>query len=177
MSVPHGTSETPCLIQAIDPGTEKSAIVELRLPEWTVVRHEILPNEELIASLWKQHCHDGAEGYRVAIEMIACYGMRVGSEVFETCVWIGRFIQVIGSTVWQTPVTRIFRREVKLELCNSARANDADVRAALIDIWGPGKAKAIGLKATPGPLYGVHDDEWQALGVAVTYARRLEGEG
>lgn len=33
----------------------------------------------------------------------------------------------------------------------------------------PGKEKAIGKKATPGPLYGVVGDEWAALAVAVTW--------
>lgn len=180
VTVPNGTSETNCLIQAIDPGTEKSAIVELRLPEWEVVRHEILANDDVVRGLGLPHWYEGQ--VHTVIEMIASYGMPVGAEVFETCVWIGRFLQaadygVCGHGYADRTLCRMFRREVKLELCDSARANDANVRAALIDLFGPGKAKAIGLKKTPGPLYGVKADEWAALGVAVTYARRLEACG
>ena len=54
------------------------------------------------------------------------------------------------------------------------RAKDANVRAALIDRFGPSKRKAIGLKATPGPLYGVHSHMWSALAVAVTYGDRRD---
>ena len=42
------------------------------------------------------------------------------------------------------------RQEVKLHLCNSARAKDANIRQALIDRFG-GKDKAIGRK-TPAAI-------------------------
>ncbi len=165
-TVPCGTSSGECLIQAIDPGTERSAVVELRVPDMMIVRREIMPNYGLLEFLRYPNGYEGT--IHVAIEMIASYGMPVGREVFETCVWIGRFMEVIG-----VPVTRVFRREVKLELCGSARAKDVNVRHALIDLYGPGKERAIGLKASPGPLYGFKADMWAALGIAVTHARYL----
>lgn len=187
-------------IVAIDPGTERSALVTVDVElgyGWPVPSpgtRVILKNDHIRAALtgsymeyadlatgrmWKQEWGgmrsprpSGGEPHCV-IEMISSYGMRVGREVFETCVWIGRFMDAWGDNQ-HTNANRITRSEVKMELCNTNRANDADVRAALIDLYGPGKAAAIGLKKTPGPLYGFKKDMWAALGVAVTYARRLE---
>jgi len=98
----------------------------------------------------------------LAIEMIASYGMAVGREVFETCVWIGRFQQV-----WRSPesVRLVYRRDVKLHLCGNPRAKDPNIRQALIDLLGP-----AGTKKQPGPTYGVKSHAWAALGVAVTVA-------
>lgn len=151
---------------AIDPGNEESALVaydtETREPlEW-----EKLENNEALNRCFAMRL--GGIDHMV-IEMVASYGMPVGAEVFETCVWIGRFIQA-----WRAPgagltYRRLYRRDVKLHLCGSARAKDANVRQALVDRYG-GKEKAIGRKATPGPLYGMKADCWQALGVAVTAA-------
>jgi hypothetical protein len=62
------------------------------------------------------------------------------------------------------------RRVVKLALCGDSRAKDANIRQALIDRFG-GSA-AVGRKAAPGPLYGIHRDVWSALAIAVTYALR-----
>jgi hypothetical protein len=101
----------------------------------------------------------------LAVEMIASYGMAVGREVFETCVWIGRFVEA-----WGGPHTPVYRKAVKIHLCGSTKAKDPNVRQALIDKFGPGKDRAIGRKATPGPLYGVSADVWAALAVAVTWA-------
>jgi len=94
--------------------------------------------------------------------------MPVGREVFDTCVWIGRFY---AATLPKERAT-LFRRDEKIFLCGSMKAKDANIRQALIDLWG-GKEKAIGNKKEQGPLYGLHADEWSALAVAVTYQGRL----
>jgi len=110
-------------------------------------------------------------GAEVAIEMIASYGMPVGREVFETCVWIGRFVEMAGGS-WAP----VYRREVKLALCGSPRANDANVRRAILDLFprtGGGATPQIGTKGAPGPLYGVSRDIWAAIGVGITYQVRL----
>lgn len=155
-------------ILAIDPGTEQSAAVTLEADGQVTGR--ILDNPELEA--WLRDWHHKPR-WHCTIEMIACYGQRVGREVFETCVWIGRFQSAWATEVIPEP-TRIVRRDVKMELCETNRANDADIRAALIDLYGPGKDKAIGVKASPGPLHGFRKDMWAALGVAVTYKRMIE---
>lgn len=98
------------------------------------------------------------------IEALACYGMPVGAETFETAYWIGRFAQTwedTGGTVSLRP-----RRDVKLFWCGNARAKDSNIRQAILDRFG-GKEKAIGKKATPGPLYGVKGHCWSALALAL----------
>lgn len=131
-----------------------------------LTRFEKADNRDILLAL------DLSQGTSLAVEMIASYGMPVGAEVFETCVWIGRFIQRWRDNplrvVRLSEVRRVTRIQVKSHLCHSARATDSNVRQALIDKYGPGKEKAIGKKATPGPLYGVAGDCWAALGVAVT---------
>ncbi len=104
----------------------------------------------------------------VACEMIASYGMPVGREVFETCLWIGRLWE--AAELARVPFTLIYRREVKMHLCGNTAAKDANVRQALLDLYGTTKGDAIGKKAAPGPLYGIKADEWAALAVARTFA-------
>lgn len=100
----------------------------------------------------------------LVIEQIAAMGMAVGAEVFETVFWSGRFAEAfIG------PWHRVKRHEVKMHLCGNMRAKDANIRTSLIDRFGPGKDKAVGVKKSPGPLYGVSKDVWSALAVAVTW--------
>lgn len=155
------------LLLAIDPGYTQSAWVEFE--DGLPVDFGIEPNDQVLRRIM------ASLSFRFAIESIASYGMAVGAEVFETCVWSGRFIQrwedrsaIYGEHGSVRPARRVYRREVKLHLCGSARAKDANVRQALIDLYGPGKDVAIGRKASPGPLYGVRADIWAALGVAVT---------
>jgi hypothetical protein len=150
------------VILAIDPGPEESAFVEYvprigkphSFAKW---RNEDLVTLDVLR-------FGSRSGMHLVVEMIASFGMPVGAEVFQTCLWIGRFLQA-----WNGLHTLVYRKDVKLHLCNSPRANDASIRQALIDRWG-GKERAIGNKKQPGPLYGVSGDIWQALAVAVTYA-------
>lgn len=99
----------------------------------------------------------------IAIEMIACYGMPVGAEVFDTCVWIGRFRQAFRNSS-----SYVYRKDEKMHLCGNMKAKDGNIRQALIDKYG-GKEMAIGTKKKPGTLYGMSGDCWAALAVGVTY--------
>lgn len=144
-------------ILAIDPGTEQSGWCEL----WdsAVAASGVMSNVEMLEALASGRFDHVPV---VAIEMIASYGMAVGKEVFETCVWIGRFQQA-----WHMPdsVRLVYRRDVKMHLCGTAKAKDANIRQALIDLLGP-----QGTKKEPGATYGVKSHAWAALGVAVTVA-------
>lgn len=166
-------TEDKVIILAIDPGQSKSAYVLYDAETKHISEHGIVGNMDMIEQLPRlRQMPEFATGEAVilVIEMVASYGMPVGASIFDTCVMIGRFIQA-----YPGEYTLMFRREVKLHLCNSARAKDGNVRQALIDRFpatGDGKIPQIGTKAQQGPLYGVRADIWQALGLAITYAER-----
>lgn len=155
---------------AIDPGTDKSGWVVIDENK-NVLHHGIWTNQELLNFFdtyveYRLFDHDS-----MAIEMIASYGMPVGREVFETCVWIGRFIQAQEHLPTPDDVKLIYRKDVKMHLCGTPRAKDPNVRQALIDLYpatGGGKVPQIGTKSQPGPLYGMSSHVWPALGVALT---------
>lgn len=148
------------LILALDPGTTRSALVAL--DGLTVVGAWLEPNEAIRARLRFGQWSPAAAV--LVVEQVESFGMAVGAEVFETVWWAGRFAEC-----WAGPSARLTRRSVKLHLCGTARAKDANIRQALLDRYGPGKERAVGIKASPGPLYGLKADLWAALAVGVTY--------
>lgn len=138
---------------AIDPGSTQSAYISTRRDgtSYQISQFGKVDNEavkSILESNWEA----------ISIEMIASYGMPVGAEVFETCLWIGRFVQAAAPK----PVRLVYRREVKMHLCGSMKAKDGNIRQALIDKIGP-----QGTKKNPGPTYGISGDVWSALAVAV----------
>lgn len=156
------------MIVAIDPGDKMSAFVRYDATVGMPVAFGKFDNETILDRLDTQRQHEEQFfGAHLAIEMIASYGMPVGREVFETCVWIGRFIQA-----WRGSYSYVYRKDVKLHLCGQPRAKDSNIRQALIDRYG-GKDVAIGKKNSPGPLYCCKADIWQALAVAVTYGDQV----
>lgn len=152
-------------ILAIDPGPTESALVTFDGKRVVYARQ--LANDVLLEALLV------SREANLAIEMVESFGMAVGREVFETVYWIGRFCQAFPGEH-----TRIGRKDIKLHLCGSCRAKDPNVRQALLDRFG-GKEAAIGRKATPGPLHGVHSHLWAALAVAVYWwdCCRVEAPG
>lgn len=163
-------------VMAIDPGSARSAFVVLDA-SGIPAAHRIEPNEELLIRL-----RGGPAGIEppapveldaVAIEWMTPRGMPTSAEEFETLWWAGRFTEALahGAATKRVPVVRVSRLAVKRHVCGNVRANDTNIRAALIDRYGgtAGKEAAIGRKATPGPLYGLANDEWAALAVAVTH--------
>lgn len=155
------------MIFAIDPGNEYSAYVLLD-DDLKPVKFAKCTNEEIIEVInnlfyvQKIKCD-------VAIEMIASYGMATGKTVFDTCVWIGRFTQLLASD-GLSKVTYIYRKDEKMNLCHTMKAKDSNIIQALIDRFAPTTSnKGKGTKKNPGFFYGFKKDIWQAYAVAVTY--------
>jgi len=157
------------MILAVDPGDVLSAWVLYDPIKHKLVSFAKEPNEDLMARLPDLRTKTD----QIAIEMIASYGMAVGKTVFETCVWIGRYMQAWDHL--DGKVDRVLRKDVKMKVCHSMKANDSNIRAALIDLFPrdgmntKGEPCAKGCKKNTGPLYGVAQDTWAALGDAITY--------
>lgn len=164
-------------VLAIDPGTDESGYVVLDAETFEIVEFNKIGNESLRSHiLWVAMREYNVT--RCVIEWVQSYGMRVGAEVFDTCRWVGIFQEhwyhlAQGNEGCGYVAELMYRTEVKARICGKASGvKDADIRAALIDVYGPGKDKAIGLKKTPGPLHGMKKDCWQALALAVAWAQQ-----
>lgn len=159
------------MILAIDPGNTHSGYAVIVEPSCRPVKVGKILNSQildLIASVPYDH---------LRIEMIASYGMAVGKDVFETCVWIGRFIQHHDqvSNVDETDCMLVYRKDVKLHHCHTTKAKDSNITQALIDRFASGEPnRGKGTKKEPGWFYGFNADIWQAYALAVYTADTLE---
>ena len=116
-------------ILAIDPGNEYSGYVLIGAEDMRPLEKGKVINKEVIERVQK------ADFDELVIEMVASYGMPVGRSVFETCVHIGRLMQAASSV--SIPTARLYRQDVKLNICHSNRATDATITQALIDRFAP----------------------------------------
>lgn len=176
-------------VLALDPGCAKTG--------WLVydgvkpVDWGLSENKDLLHAIRQPNFHAPAT---LVIESVDHYGMAVGREVFETVFWSGRFAEARDDEFH-----RLSRGDVKLALCGTRTARDANVRQALIDRFG-GESVAIGgrrckvchgsglrgrgkarkgcqdcggLGGEPkGPLYGISSHVWSALALAVVFDAR-----
>jgi len=150
-------------IIAIDPGNKKSAYViwDGSMP---VREIDILDNyalREYLKCLGSEYC--------VVIEKVACMGMPVGEDVFETVYWTGRFCEAVEGRL---AYFRVKRHEVKMHLCGSTRAKDANIITALVDRFDPERKFGKYGKGTiraPGFFHGFKADVWQAAALAIYF--------
>lgn len=152
-------------ILAIDPGNIESGYAVIEMPDFKLLEFGKVKNEELLADIEDRFVYDTTID-AVAIEMVASYGMAVGKSVFDTCVWIGRFVQALAND----GVDFVYRKDEKMCLCGSMKAKDSNIRQALIDRYAKHDFKnGKGVKKNPDTFYGVSKDVWQAIAVGVTY--------
>lgn len=149
------------LILAVDPGNEFSAYVIVENDLSRVVDKGKVENGVLLRKIEDEFLSLPIE--YAAIEMVACYGMPVGREVFETCLMIGRLIESVQRDLGLEP-DLVYRKDEKICLCGSMKAKDSNIRQALIDRFGE-----VGTKKSPGYFYGFKKDIWAAMAVAVTW--------
>jgi hypothetical protein len=156
-------------ILGIDPGTTETGWAKYNLSDHAVIDCGVTGNAGFERML---RLNDIRANY-YACEWVESFGMPVGKEIFETVHFIGRISTLV-------PIWRVTRKEVKLNLCNSARAKDKNIRQAIIDRFEPtggGKLPQVGTKNKPGPLYGVTSHKVSALAVAITFAEtKLNGK-
>lgn len=142
------------MILAIDPGNIESAYCLMEKETYKPIEFGKIDNTLMLIKL-KELEYD-----ELIVEMIASYGMAVGATVFDTCVWIGRFIQARKCPDFEY----IYRKEEKMNLCYSMKAKDSNIRQALIDRFGE-----VGTKKNQGWFYGFKKDIWSAYAVGTTY--------
>ncbi|MBN93401.1 MAG: hypothetical protein CL928_04915 [Deltaproteobacteria bacterium] len=153
-------------VLAIDPGTTQSAWAVVR-GGGTVTTFGKEPNETLLEAI-----RDKGRGWHTVdcliVEGMTSYGKPVGTEVFETLVWTGRFLEA-----WEPGESdRISRRDVKKIVCGTTHSRDSDVRRCIIERYTEDGMDAIGTKKEPGPLYGVAGDVWSAIAVGLAWKER-----
>ncbi len=154
-------------ILAIDPGDVYSGYCIVDYETYEPIEFGKITNEEIIEVIRTKE-YDYA-----AIEMIASYGLVVGKNVFDTCVWIGRFIQELNCSY-----EYVYRREEKISICGSMKAKDTNIRHALIDRFAKHDFKnGKGTRDNPDWFYGFKADIWQAYCVGVVYIdKKKRGE-
>jgi hypothetical protein len=152
------------ILLAIDTGTRDSAYAVVDTETYRIIESKKVPNAQLMTVVRK--------GYydMCVVEMFSSYGNRSGTEVFDAIVMVGQVKEACATR--EVSCTLIKRKEVKMHICNSMSAKDADVIMALKDRFGE-----KGTKDSPGWFFGMKSDGWQAYGLAVTFLDLYVKEG
>lgn len=160
--------KNPTLL-CVDPGTYSSGIIILKSKNKEIIYYnKAINNETLIDKINKNSEQEKYKFDYLIFEMISNYGMPMGDDTIQTILMIGRIIEAAG----KKNCRKILRQTIKSEICHNPKAEDSNVRQAIIDMYprtGSGKVPQIGTKKFPGPLYGITSHAWSALAVGLAW--------
>ena len=172
------------VIAGIDPGPERSALVEYDCERNAVLRHVEAANDTILDILllkaepqveptWACQTAVMFDGWpmfsTVVIEVPTSFGLRAGKDVFRTAFWSGRFFGEISRHI---DCKTLGRKDIVQHLCGNRTSGDTDVRRAIMFRWGTDAKKVFGTPKEPGPLHGIVGHKMAALAVAVVWAEK-----
>lgn len=181
-------------ILAIDPGTTESAYV-VGTKDYGIISHAKVPNAQIIDLIERGGCD---------VLVVECMEARtlnvtiskdgkkpppqkVGDETYETCYWIGRFMEAAYRK--NMMVHRVRRGQEQHYIVPSTRnklprlpepvpkSKDAKIRAGLVMRFAKfDKKTGKGKAACKDTFYGFKTDEWMAFAVLVVYLDKQREE-
>lgn len=151
------------MILAIDVGTTETGYCLIEKETYKPIKFGKISNEELL-KIVKEEEYD-----ELVYEEFQSYGMPIGISTITSITWNGRYIQ--SALDRNKKVGFVYRKEEKINLCNSMKAKDSNIRQALIDRFGE-----VGVKANKGFFYGFKKDIWSAFAVGCTYLDKQKEE-
>lgn len=158
-------------ILAIDPGTYESGWVLVCgkngfASDGSLLRYGKAGNDDLVEIMLEILLHH--RGTRLVIEKTEPH-RAVNREILRTVWWEGVFSGIYDQSEHSSAVFRIPRKDVRVSICGIGNANDAMIRDAMLEHFGP-----IGKKGSEGPLYGMKqikgskNDIFSAMAIAKT---------
>lgn len=158
-------------IIAIDVGTAQTAYTVMN-KEYRIIESDIVPNETLL-DIIKQNRQDVKT---LVYEEFASYGMPIGKTTMESIKWNGRFIQHALHHGY-CHIVPMLRKDVKMNLCQTMKAKDSNIRIALVDRYATHDFKnGKGTKNNPDTLYGFRADMYSSLAIGTTYYDKVKGK-
>lgn len=164
-------------VLAIDPGTTKSGVSLVRVSDYKPLFAIKDDNDVVQRGLHSiiRACGAYPPNVKVVIEKMQGNALPVGTEVFETCIWIGRFSEYYYN--WSGhQIEYIFRKEEYKNLCaNIYTKNDKGIRQSLVDRFAYGQPNyGKGTIKNKGWFYGFSADAWAAYAIAVTWIDKMK---
>lgn len=171
------------MLLAIDPGTMQSAYAGIR-NDYSIIAAAKVPNNKVLELImlggYDELVIECMEPRTLNIGKEKAPPQRIGDETYETCIWIGRFME--AAYRHGMDVHRVYRSEERRMLVPSKKNKlpplpepapksvDAQIRASLIRRFARhDKVNGKGKKNSRDVFYGFKADMWNAYAVGVVH--------